>query len=132
MSRQCKPLGDARRLLQDSVQFQAFAVQQPPQGDVSQLTDDPERLVQAEEHGEVPLPLPRADPDGLGHQAGGDPLQTRDLGPGDHKLDWRGERREETRPGSERRNNALHCVVIVRHVLIPTGGTAHCSTNAFK
>lgn len=85
-----QPLGDARRLLQDSVQLQALAVQQPPEGDVSQLTDDPERLVQAEEHGELPLPLPRADPDGLGHQAGGDPLQPRDLRPGDHELDWRG------------------------------------------
>lgn len=103
------PLGDARRLLQDSVQLQAFAVQQPPQGDVSQLTDDPERLVQAEEHGEVPLPLPRADPDGLGHQAGGDPLQPHDLGPGDHELDWRGRGERER----EETSVALCCVTII-------------------
>lgn len=105
-----EPLGDASRLLQDSVQLQALAVQQPPEGDVSQLTDDPERLVQAEEHGELPLPLPRADPDGLGHQAGGDPLQPRDLRPGDHELDWRG--------GGEERGNTTgvseikQCIVL--------------------
>lgn len=88
-----RPLGDARRLLQDAVQLQARAIQQPPEGDVSQLTDDPERLVQVEEHGELPLALPRADPDGLRHQAGGDPLQPCDLRPGHHKLDWGGEER---------------------------------------
>lgn len=81
------PFVDARGLLQDSVQLQAFAVQQPPEGDVSQLTDDPERLIHVEEHGELALPLPRAHSDGFGHEAGGDPLQPRHLRPGNHKLD---------------------------------------------
>lgn len=85
-----RPFGDAGGLLQDSVQLQAFAVQQPPEGDVSQLTHDPERLVHVEEHGEFPLPVARAHPDGLRHEPGGDPLQPRHLRPGNHKVDWGG------------------------------------------
>lgn len=101
------PLGDACGLLQDSVQLQALAVQQPPQGNVSQLTYDPERLVPVEEHGEFPLSLPRADPDRLRHQTGGDPLQPCHLRPGNHKLDC----------GRKQTDNSwLHVTVSIRHV----------------
>lgn len=86
------PLVNACGMLQDSVQLQAFAVQQPPQGNVSQLTYEPERLIQVQEHGEFPLPLSRSDPDGLCHQTCGDPLQSRYSAPRNHKLDWKKKR----------------------------------------
>lgn len=86
------PFSDTCGLLQDSVQLQALAVQQPPEGDISQLTYDPERLVHVKEHGEFPLPVARAHSDGFRHESGGDPLQPCHLRPGNHKLDWGGEK----------------------------------------
>ncbi len=100
------PLGDACGLLQDSVQLQAFAVQQPPEGNVSQLTYDPKRLIQVQEHGEFSLTLPRVDPDCLCHQMGGDPLQPCHFCPGNHKLDW--ERKRKAKYLSFFRLSACH------------------------
>lgn len=82
------PLGDVGGLLEDLVQFQTSAVQQASQCDVSQLTHDPERLVQAQEHREVPLAPPRCHTHHVRHEASGDPLQPRHLHPRDHKLHW--------------------------------------------